>query len=46
MAPIIIDQPEDNLATNYINGGLVSAIKKLKTKNKLFWFLIMQQYQC
>lgn len=30
MAPIIIDQPEDNLATSYINQGLVKAIKKIK----------------
>lgn len=29
-APIIIDQPEDNLATNYINTGLVNALKKTK----------------
>jgi ATPase subunit of ABC transporter with duplicated ATPase domains len=35
MAPIIIDQPEDNLATNYINGGLVSAIKKIKGKKQI-----------
>lgn len=33
IAPIIIDQPEDNLATKYINDGLVKAIKKVK-KNK------------
>ena len=33
IAPIIIDQPEDNLATKYINDGLVAAIKKVK-KNK------------
>lgn len=30
IAPIIIDQPEDNLATKYINDGLVEAIKKVK----------------
>jgi hypothetical protein len=35
MAPIIIDQPEDNLATNYINSGLVSAIKKIKGKKQI-----------
>lgn len=29
-APIIIDQPEDNLATNYINHDLVEMIKKIK----------------
>lgn len=34
-APIIIDQPEDNLATNYINDGLVSAIKKIKGKKQI-----------
>ena len=33
IAPIIIDQPEDNLATKYINDGLVEAVKKVK-KNK------------
>lgn len=45
-APLIIDQPEDNLATNYINVGLIKAIKNIKIRNRLFWFLIMQQYQC
>ena len=35
MAPIIIDQPEDNLATNYINGGLVTAIKKIKGQKQI-----------
>jgi len=35
ISPIIIDQPEDNLATNYINEGLVSAIKKIKTKKQI-----------
>jgi ABC-type dipeptide/oligopeptide/nickel transport system ATPase component len=34
-SPIIIDQPEDNLATNYINKGLVTAIKKIKTKKQI-----------
>lgn len=34
-SPIIIDQPEDNLATNYINKGLVLAIKKIKTKKQI-----------
>lgn len=29
-APIIIDQPEDNLATNYINHELIEMIKKIK----------------
>ena len=32
-APLIIDQPEDNLATNYINYDLVESIKKCK-KNR------------
>jgi hypothetical protein len=35
IAPIIIDQPEDNLATNYINKGLVKAIKKIKPKKQV-----------
>ncbi|PKQ63010.1 ATPase [Labilibaculum filiforme] len=35
IAPIIIDQPEDNLATNYINEGLVNAIKKIKSKKQI-----------
>lgn len=35
ISPIIIDQPEDNLATNYINKGLVSAIKKIKSKKQV-----------
>lgn len=35
ISPIIIDQPEDNLATNYINKGLVVAIKKIKTKKQI-----------
>lgn len=35
IAPIIIDQPEDNLATNYINKGLVTAIKKIKSKKQV-----------
>lgn len=34
-APLIIDQPEDNLATSYINDGLLSAIKKCKTKKQI-----------
>lgn len=29
-APLIIDQPEDNLAADYINGGLTTAIKDSK----------------
>lgn len=35
ISPIIIDQPEDNLATNYINKGLVVAIKKIKSKKQI-----------
>ncbi len=35
MAPIIIDQPEDNLATKYINDGLVKAIKKVKNTKQI-----------
>ena len=35
IAPIIIDQPEDNLATNYINDGLVEAIKNVKGKKQI-----------
>lgn len=35
MAPLIIDQPEDNLATNYINKGLINAIKKIKSKKQI-----------
>ncbi|MCR5349376.1 MAG: hypothetical protein K6E20_00135 [Acholeplasmatales bacterium] len=34
-APLIIDQPEDNLATNYINGDLVDAIKRSKTNRQI-----------
>lgn len=30
VAPLIIDQPEDNLATDYINHGLVERIKSIK----------------
>ncbi|MBF1459620.1 ATPase [Prevotella pallens] len=35
IAPIIIDQPEDNLATKYINDGLVKAIKKVKKSKQI-----------
>ena len=35
IAPIIIDQPEDNLATKYINDGLVEAVKKVKMKKQI-----------
>lgn len=34
-APIFIDQPEDNLATSYINKDLVNAIKRCKEKKQL-----------
>ena len=34
-APLIIDQPEDNLATNYINSGLIDAIKKAKSRKQI-----------
>lgn len=34
-APLIIDQPEDNLATGYINFGLLKAIKECKTKKQI-----------
>ncbi len=34
-APLIIDQPEDNLATGYINHGLLEAIKKCKSKKQI-----------
>jgi hypothetical protein len=34
-APLIIDQPEDNLATRYINYGLLQAIKKCKIKKQI-----------
>jgi len=35
LAPLIIDQPEDNLATSYINKGLLEAIKKSKSKRQI-----------
>lgn len=34
-APVIIDQPEDNLAVNYINGDLVNSIKEVKTNKQI-----------
>lgn len=34
-APLIIDQPEDNLATGYINSGLLDAIKKSKANRQV-----------
>lgn len=35
MVPVIIDQPEDNLASAYINDGLVKAIKKTKSHKQI-----------
>lgn len=34
-APLIIDQPEDNLANSYINKGLIEAIKKIKEHKQI-----------
>ncbi len=34
-APIIIDQPEDNLATSYINSNLIELIKEIKKKKQI-----------
>lgn len=34
-APVIIDQPEDNLAVNYINSDLVNSIKEVKTNKQI-----------
>lgn len=34
-APIIIDQPEDNLATTYINHDLIKLIKRVKSKKQI-----------
>lgn len=34
-APLIIDQPEDNLATGYINHGLLKAIKECKGRKQI-----------
>ncbi len=34
-ATLVIDQPEDNLATDYINRGLIDAIKKCKGKKQI-----------
>lgn len=36
-APLIIDQPEDNLATSYINDGLVRSIKEMKNKKQIIF---------
>jgi len=35
IAPLIIDQPEDNLANSYINNGLIKAIKNAKSKKQI-----------
>lgn len=35
IAPLIIDQPEDNLATNYINSDLIESIKQMKSKKQI-----------
>lgn len=35
LAPIIIDQPEDNLATDYINHNLVKLIKEIKLRKQV-----------
>ncbi|MGN0721182.1 MAG: hypothetical protein ACI4LZ_04400 [Anaerovoracaceae bacterium] len=35
IAPLIIDQPEDNLATDYINHGLINQIKTVKSKKQI-----------
>jgi hypothetical protein len=35
LVPVIIDQPEDNLASAYINKGLVNAIKKTKVHKQI-----------
>lgn len=34
-APIIIDQPEDNLAVKYINSDLVATIKRVKSRKQV-----------
>lgn len=34
-ATLVIDQPEDNLATHYINHGLIEAIKECKGKKQV-----------
>jgi len=34
-APLIIDQPEDNLATSYINAGLIQSIKEVKDQKQV-----------
>lgn len=34
-SPLIIDQPEDNLANSYINNGLIKAIKNAKKEKQI-----------
>ncbi|MBO5349238.1 MAG: ATPase [Clostridia bacterium] len=34
-APLIIDQPEDNLANSYINGGLIDTLKRAKLNKQI-----------
>jgi len=34
-APLIIDQPEDNLSINYINGDLIKKIKESKNRKQI-----------
>ena len=36
-APLVIDQPEDNLATSYMNEGLVKSIKRMKRKKQIIF---------
>lgn len=36
-APLIIDQPEDNLATSYMNEGLVKSIQRMKRKKQIIF---------
>lgn len=36
-APLIIDQPEDNLATSYMNDGLVKSIKEVKSRKQIIF---------
>ena len=34
-APLIIDQPEDNLASSYLNGDLIKSIQSTKQKRQV-----------
>lgn len=43
-APIMIDQPEDNLAVKYINSDLVKTIKEVKARKQVILVSPMQQY--